>query len=148
MIRRSCAIKGPARREACNARIRLEEITSPAAQRVTGASATAVYCNNAAAEAKDDIASMEHPLYSLVTAPEMRHLEYRSGDYILKIRPSGLGPSTIFDKDILIFTISHLTARENRREPRILLETCGGPISEPARSANCATRRGSSFLPT
>ena len=40
---------------------------------------------------KDDMASMEHPLFSLATKPDMRHLEYRSGDNVLKIRPSGLG---------------------------------------------------------
>jgi hypothetical protein len=49
--------------------------------------------------------------------PDMRHLEYRSGDNVLKIRPSGLGLPTIFDKDILIFTISQMMARKNRGEP-------------------------------
>jgi hypothetical protein len=63
---------------------------------------------------KDDMASMEHPLFSLATKPDMRHLEYRNGDNVLKIRPSGLGLPTIFDKDILIFTISQLMARKNR----------------------------------
>jgi len=51
---------------------------------------------------KDDLASMEHPLFSLATKPDMRHLEYRSGDNVLKIMPSGIGLPTIFDKDILI----------------------------------------------
>ena len=63
---------------------------------------------------KDDLASMEHPLFSLATKPDMRHLEYRNGDNILKIRPSPLGLPTIFDKDILIFVISQLMARKNR----------------------------------
>jgi len=63
---------------------------------------------------KDDLASMEHPLFSLATKPDMRHLEYRNGDNILKIRPSPLGLPTIFDKDILIFVISQLIARKNR----------------------------------
>ncbi|MEM9716006.1 MAG: replication initiator protein A [Pseudomonadota bacterium] len=63
---------------------------------------------------KDDLASMEHPLFSLATKPDMRHLEYRNGDTILKIRPSPLGLPTIFDKDILIFVISQLIARKNR----------------------------------
>lgn len=65
---------------------------------------------------KDDLASMEHPLFSLATKPDMRHLEYRNGDHILKIRPSPLGLPTIFDKDILIFVISQLIARKNRGE--------------------------------
>ena len=63
---------------------------------------------------KDDMASMEHPLFSLATKPDMRHLEYRNGDNVLKIRPSPLGLPTIFDKDILIFVISQLMARKNR----------------------------------
>jgi len=66
---------------------------------------------------KDDTATMEHPLFSLATKPDMRHLEYRNGDNVLKIRPSGLGLPTIFDKDILIFVISQLMARRNRGEP-------------------------------
>lgn len=63
---------------------------------------------------KDDLASMEHPLFSLATKPDMRHLEYRNGDNVLKIRPSPLGLPTIMDKDILIFVISQLMARKNR----------------------------------
>ena len=65
---------------------------------------------------KDDTASMEHPLFSLATKPDMRHLEYRNGDNILKITPSGVGLPTIFDKDILIFAISQLVAKKNRGE--------------------------------
>lgn len=63
---------------------------------------------------KDDLASMEHPLFSLATKPDMRHLEYRNGNNVLKIRPSPLGLPTIMDKDILIFVISQLMARKNR----------------------------------
>ncbi len=63
---------------------------------------------------KDDLASMEHPLFSLATKPDMRHLEYRNGNSVLKIRPSPLGLPTIMDKDILIFVISQLMARKNR----------------------------------
>lgn len=63
---------------------------------------------------KDDLASMEHPLFSLATKPDMRHLEYRNGDNFLKIRPSPLGLPTIMDKDILIFVISQLMHRKNR----------------------------------
>lgn len=65
---------------------------------------------------KDDMASMEHPLFSLATKPDMRHLEYRGGDNRLKIVPSGVGLPTIFDKDILIFCVSQLMHRKNRGE--------------------------------
>lgn len=65
---------------------------------------------------KDDMASMEHPLFSLATKPDMRHLEYRAGENRLKIVPSGVGLPTIFDKDILIFCVSQLMHRKNRGE--------------------------------
>ncbi len=63
------------------------------------------------------MASMEHPLFSLATQPDMRHLVYRSGENSLEIIPSGLGLPTIKDKDILIFCISQLMDRKNRGEP-------------------------------
>ena len=65
---------------------------------------------------KDDTASMEHPLFSLATKPDMRHLLYESGDSRLEITPSYNGLPTIFDKDILIFCISQLMHLKNRGE--------------------------------
>jgi len=65
---------------------------------------------------KDDTASMEHPLFSLATKPDMRHLVYRNGTKKLEIIPSGRGLPTIFDKDILIFCISQLMHKKNRGE--------------------------------
>lgn len=63
---------------------------------------------------KDDTASMEHPLFSLATKPDMRHLTYGTRNHKLEIIPSGVGLPTIFDKDILIFCISQLMHRRNR----------------------------------
>ena len=55
---------------------------------------------------KDDTASMEHPIFSLATKPDMRFLRYQDGNgNVLEIEPSGKGLPTIFDKDILIFCI-------------------------------------------
>lgn len=65
---------------------------------------------------KDDTASMEHPMFSLATKPDMRHLVYKSSDTTLKIEPSGRGLPTIFDKDILIFCVSQLIHKKNRGE--------------------------------
>ena len=84
---------------------------------------------------KDDTASMEHPLFSLATKPDMRHLEYRSGGNVLKIRPSGLGLPTIFDKDILIFCISQLMHIKNRGEK------IGKRLRFSARELSIATNR-------
>lgn len=65
---------------------------------------------------KDDTASMEHPLFSLATKPDHRHLHYQAGDNSLEIIPSGQGLPTIFDKDVLIFCISQLMHKKNRGE--------------------------------
>ena len=84
---------------------------------------------------KDDTASMEHPLFSLATKPDMRHLEYRNGDNMLKISPSGHGLPTIFDKDILIFAISQLMAKKN------MGEKIGKRVRFSARELSIATNR-------
>lgn len=59
---------------------------------------------------KDDMASMEHPVFSLSTQPERRNLHYENNGNTIKIIPSSLGLPTINDKDILIFCMSHLRA--------------------------------------
>lgn len=65
---------------------------------------------------KDDKASMEHPIFSLSTRPDHRHLVYKNGDDTLEVIPSGKGLPTVFDKDILLFCISQLVAKKNRGE--------------------------------
>jgi plasmid replication initiation protein len=84
---------------------------------------------------KDDTASMEHPLFSLATKPDHRHLHYQSGDNSLAIIPSGRGLPTIFDKDILIFCISQLMHRKNRGEK------IGKRVRFSARELSIATNR-------
>ncbi len=89
---------------------------------------------------KDDMASMEHPLFSLATKPDMRQLEYRNGDNRLKIVPSGVGLPTIFDKDILIFCISQLMHKKNRGEK------IGKRVRFSARELMMATNRPTNNL--
>ncbi len=55
-----------------------------------------------------DMASMEHPIFSLSTKPETRPLKYTHGENSLEIIPSVLGLPTVFDKDVLIYCISKL----------------------------------------
>ena len=62
---------------------------------------------------KDDIASMEHPLFSLSTRPDRRILRYDHNDARIEVTPSVRGLATIHDKDILIFCISQLMAGLN-----------------------------------
>jgi len=65
---------------------------------------------------KSDIASMEHPLFSLSTKPDTAIRLYENNGNSIKITPSVLGLATIKDKDILIYCISQLMAGINRGE--------------------------------
>ena len=66
------------------------------------------------AQPKDDLALMEHPVFSLSVKPDMRELEYTSSQgNRLRIVPSGLGLATIMDKDILLYCISKLVHEKN-----------------------------------
>ncbi len=84
---------------------------------------------------KDDTGSMEHPVFSLATKPDHRHLVYESSAGKLKIIPSGLGLPTIKDKDILIFCISQLMHLKNQGKP------IGKSVRFSARALLVATNR-------
>ena len=60
------------------------------------------------ASPKDDIASMEHPVFSLSVKPDMRELEYEHNGKRIVITPSGRGLATIMDKDLILYLISKL----------------------------------------
>ena len=62
---------------------------------------------------KHDLASMEHPLFSLSTRPDRRILSYAHNGAEITVTPSVRGRATIFDADILIFCISQLMAALN-----------------------------------
>jgi len=62
---------------------------------------------------RSDMASMEHPIFSLSTRPETRPLKYTHGENSLEIIPSVLGLPTVFDKDVLIYCISRLVDMQN-----------------------------------
>ena len=70
-------------------------------------------CDMFAAHPKDDLASMEHPLFSLSTRPDLRVLDYTRGGVQITVTPSVRGLATIHDKDILIYCISQLVAALN-----------------------------------
>lgn len=65
---------------------------------------------------KDDMASMEHPVFSLSTKPDRNMRRYEHKGSIVDIVPSGMGLATIHDKDVLIYCISQLVAKMNRGE--------------------------------
>ena len=60
---------------------------------------------------KDDMASMEHPIFSLATKPDHRLLTYEHNGVRIEIAPSIRGVATIHDKDVLIYCISQLMAK-------------------------------------
>ena len=70
-------------------------------------------CDFFGAVPKHDLASMEHPLFSLSTRPDRRILSYDHNGTDVTITPSVKGRATIFDADILIFCISQLMAALN-----------------------------------
>ena len=71
---------------------------------------------------KDDIASMEHPLFSLSKKKDTREIKYKNGYNTLNIIPSGRGLPTIFDKDVLLYCASLLMHEINKGNtpPKIL----------------------------
>ena len=66
---------------------------------------------------KDDVATMEHPVFSLATRPDRRILRYVHNDTEITVTPSVRGLATIHDKDILIYCISQLMAALNAGRP-------------------------------
>lgn len=71
---------------------------------------------------KADAASMEHPVFSLSTKPDIREREYENKGSWLKVTPSIKGLATVHDRDILIYCISQLMAgkREGRTPSKTL----------------------------
>lgn len=65
---------------------------------------------------KDDGASMEAPIFTLSTKPDLSLWEWESKDKTksVKVTPSVLGRATQHDKDVLIYVISQITEALNR----------------------------------
>src|SRR5579862_4616366 len=74
-------------------------------------------CDVTDAIPKDDMGSMEHPIFSLATKPDVSVREYEHKGVKISIAPSALGLATIHDKDILIYCISQLVAKMNAGMP-------------------------------
>ncbi|QCO58146.1 RepB family plasmid replication initiator protein (plasmid) [Pseudorhodobacter turbinis] len=70
-------------------------------------------CDVFDASPKDDLGTMEHPVFSLSTRPDKRILSYAHNGTTIEVVPSVKGRATIHDKDILIFCISQLMSALN-----------------------------------
>ncbi|GAB1257288.1 replication initiator protein A [Aurantivibrio plasticivorans] len=66
---------------------------------------------------KGDIASMEHPIFSLSTNPDMKNRRYEHGNKWLEVHPSSYGLATVHDRDVLIFCISQVIGAINDGRP-------------------------------
>lgn len=62
---------------------------------------------------KDDVASMEHPLFAL-KAGDMRVRTYERNGVTVTVKPGHDGCATILDKDVWIYCISQLVEAMNR----------------------------------
>ncbi len=71
-------------------------------------------CDIFDAAPKGDMASMAHPVFSLLTKPDHRVREYKTpkGEFV-KVKPSSDGLATIHDRDVLIYCISQIMAALN-----------------------------------
>ena len=70
-------------------------------------------CDIVDAVPKGDMASMEHPIFSLATKPDFKIREYQNGKTFIKISPSPKGLATVHDRDVLIYCISQCIAALN-----------------------------------
>lgn len=71
-------------------------------------------CDILDAAPKDDLGSMEHPIFSLATKPDIQVRRYEHNGNTLEVIPSMLGMATIWDKDVLIYCISQIVEGINR----------------------------------
>lgn len=74
-------------------------------------------CDIFDAAPKGDMASMEHPIFSLSTKPDKRIRRYEHGNSFVEIRPSSGGLATVHDRDVLIYCISQVMAGQNDNKP-------------------------------
>lgn len=70
-------------------------------------------CDIFDASLKNDLGSMEHPVFSLSTRPDRRILSYSHNGSDIVVTPSVRGRATMHDKDILIYCVSQLMAAMN-----------------------------------
>lgn len=70
-------------------------------------------CDIVDAVPKGDMSSMEHPVFSLSTKPDMRPRRYEHGDNWIQISPSPYGLATVHDRDVLVYCISQCMAALN-----------------------------------
>lgn len=71
-------------------------------------------CNMVGLPVKDDLATMDLPVFSLSKNKDLEIREYRRGNRTVKVIPSSVGAATIYDKDLLIYATSQIVEARNR----------------------------------
>ncbi|APZ93421.1 replication initiator protein A [Fuerstiella marisgermanici] len=71
-------------------------------------------CDLFNAAPKGDMASMQHPIFSLSTKPDRHVRRYDHGDLFVEVKPSSDGLATVHDRDVLIYCISQVMAALNK----------------------------------
>lgn len=70
-------------------------------------------CDIVDAVPKGDMASMQHPVFTLSTKPDMNPRKYVRGENFIEVSPSRYGLATVHDRDVLIYCISQCMAALN-----------------------------------
>jgi hypothetical protein len=70
-------------------------------------------CDVVEAAVKDDLGTMEHPVFSLKKSGDTEIRRYEHNGVHIEVTPSVKGIATVWDKDILIYGISQLVAKIN-----------------------------------
>ena len=70
-------------------------------------------CDVLDAVPKADIGSMEHPIFSLSTRPDLRTRSYSHAGIEVTVKPSADGLATVHDRDVLIYCISQVISALN-----------------------------------
>lgn len=70
-------------------------------------------CDIFDAAPKADIGSIEHPIFSVATRPDLKIRRYKNGSNLVEVTPSVKGLATVHDRDVLICCISQCIAALN-----------------------------------
>ncbi|MBP2160550.1 MULTISPECIES: replication initiator protein A [Asticcacaulis] len=66
---------------------------------------------------KDDMATMENPVYSLSKSIDKDVIRYEHNGNWIEIAPSSKGRATIYDKDLILYCTSHIVRAVNEGRP-------------------------------
>lgn len=66
---------------------------------------------------KDDVSSMEFPVYSLTKKADKTTRIYNRGGHQIRVIPSSVGSATIYDKDVIVYALSQIVQGKSNGLP-------------------------------